>query len=415
MNQPVRPPPVKSASPVAAQAGRSMDSETTDAAPAQRPAPPPKVVKAGAATVTAMVLVALAGIAAVLWAWHLWPFTSTTEVTENSYVRGQVTALAPQVTGYVTEVLVRDFQFVKAGDPLVKIDDRTYRQQLAQAEAQHDIAKAALANVDETMAQAVATVAVRKAALDQAVAELAQAKANYARVDSLAQKGIKAETDLDSAVATLKVAEAGVSAAEANVTLAEAQVRATEVSRTGLTAQVQAAEANVDLARINLGNTVIAAPTDGQISESSVRQGQYVSAGTQLMFLVPPARWIVANFKETQTAHMQVGQPATVEVDGLDGAAFQGVVEELAPATGSEFSVLKADNASGNFTKVVQRIPVRIRLVEGQPLADRLRPGMSVIARIDTGAAVAKPSLAPVSESLLPRSRARSRGGAIAG
>lgn len=223
-----------------------------------------------------------------------------------------------------------------------------------------------------------------------AAAQLAEAKAAYERVSSLAQKGIRAETDLDSAVAALKVAEAGVSAAEANVSLAEAQVRATDVSRSGLTAQVHAAEAAVDLARINLGNTVITAPADGQISESSVRKGQYVTAGTQLMFLVPPTRWIVANYKETQTAHMQVGQPVTIDVDGLDGAALQGTVEELAPATGSEFSVLKADNASGNFTKVVQRIPVRIRLAEDQPMAERLRPGMSVIARVET--APARPS-----------------------
>jgi multidrug resistance efflux pump len=387
MNQPVRPPAPESTTAVTAHARRSMDSETTDAAPSQRSAPPPKVAKAGVATVLAMLLVALAGAAAVLWAWHLRPFTSTVEVTENAYVRGQVTALSSQVSGYVTEVPVRDYQFVTAGQPLVRVDDRIYRQQLAQAEAQLDIAKAALANVDQTMAQTVATVAVRKAALDQATAQLAQAKASYERVSSLTRKGIRAETDLDSAVANLKVAEAGVAAAEANVSLAEAQVRATDVSRSGLAAQVHAAEAAVDLARINLGNTVIAAPADGQISESSVRKGQYVSAGTQLMFLVPPARWVVANYKETQTAGMAVGQPATIEVDGLDGTALHGVVEELAPATGSEFSVLKADNASGNFTKVVQRIPVRIRLLDDQPLAGRLRPGMSVIARVDTAPA----------------------------
>ena len=391
MNQPIRPPSPEATTAVTSHARRSMDTETTDAAPSpQRPAPPPKVAKAGVATVFGMLLVAFAGTAAVLWAWHLWPFTSTVEVTENAYVRGQVTALASQVSGYVTEVPVRDFQVVKAGDPLVRVDDRIYRQQLEQAVAQLDIAKASLANVDQTMAQNVATVAVRKAALDQAAAQLAEAKAAYERVSSLAQKGIRAETDLDGAVAALKVAEAGVSAAEANVSLAEAQVRATDVSRSGLAAQVHAAEAAVDLARINLGNTVITAPADGQISESSVRKGQYVTAGTQLMFLVPPTRWIVANYKETQTAHMQVGQPVTIDVDGLDGAALQGTVEELAPATGSEFSVLKADNASGNFTKVVQRIPVRIRLADDQPLTERLRPGMSVIARVET--APARPS-----------------------
>lgn len=396
MNKPLRPPSPEETSKISVRT-RSMDDETTDAAPIQ-PSAPPKVIRAGFVTVAAMLLVALAGSAAILWAWHLWPFTSTIEVTENSYVRGQVTALSSQVSGYVTEVPVRDFQFVKAGDPLVKVDGRIYRQQLAQAEAQLDVAKASLTNVDETMAQNVATVAVRKAALDQATAQLDQAKAAYDRINSLTEKGIRAETDLDSAVASLKVAEAGVSSAEASIRLAEAQVRATDVSRSGLEAQVHSAEAAVDLARINLGNTVIAAPADGQISESSVRKGQYVTAGTQLMFLVPPARWIVANYKETQTAHMQVGQPVTIEVDGLGGASVQGVVEELAPAAGSEFSVLKADNASGNFTKVVQRIPVRIRLLDGQPLAERLRPGMSVIARVDTASVEANPA-APIQTS----------------
>lgn len=387
MNQPLRPPLPEATATVTAHTRRSMDNETTDAAPSQRSATPPKVAKASFTMIIAMVAVAFVGSAAVLWAWHLWPFISTVEVTENSYVHGQVTALASQATGYVTEVSVRDFQFVKTGEQLVRVDDRIYRQQLKQAEAQLDIVKASLANVDQTMAQNVATVAVRQAALDQARAQLAQLKATYERVSSLAQKGIRAETDLDSAVANLKVAAAGVSAAEANVSLSNAQVRAVDVSRSGLTAQVRAAEAAVDLARINLGNTVITAPTDGQISESSVRKGQYVAAGTQLMFLVPPTRWIVANYKETQTAHMQVGQPATVDVDGLGGASLRGAVEELAPAAGSEFSVLKADNASGNFTKVVQRIPVRIRLLEGQPLVERLRPGMSVIVRVDTASA----------------------------
>lgn len=391
MNQPIRPPVAERTATMNAHVRRGMDSETTDAAPA--PSAPPKVAKASVAMVVAMSLVALAGAAVVLWAWHLWPFTSTVEVTENSYVRGQVTALSSQVSGYVTDVPVRDFQFVKAGQPLVRVDDRVYRQQLEQATAQLDIAKASLSNVDQTMAQSVATVAVRKATLDQAKAQLDQAKAAFDRVNSLTGKGIRAETDLDTAVANLKVAEASVAAAEANITLAEAQVRATEVSRSGLEAQVHAAEAAVDLAQINLGNTVITAPADGQISESSVRKGQYVTQGTQLMFLVPPARWIVANYKETQTAHMQIGQPVTIQVDGLDGASLRGTVEEMAPAAGSEFSVLKADNASGNFTKVVQRIPVRIRLVDGQPLADRLRPGMSVIAKVDTAPAKSSEAL----------------------
>jgi multidrug resistance efflux pump len=365
MNQTVPPSATENATPVAA----------------------PKLIKASAPTVAAALVVALAGATAILWAWHLGPFDSPIEATDNAYVRGQVTVLSPQVSGYVKEVLVRDFEHVKAGQPLIRIDDRIYTEQLAQAEAQRDLAAANLANAEQTMAQGVATVDVRKAAFDQANAQLAQVEANFKRVSSLTDKGFKAETDLDGATSSLKVAEAAVDAAKANVTLAEVQVKAAEVSRTGLAAQLRAAEAAVDLARINLGNTVVSAPQDGQISENSARTGQYVTTGSQLMFLVPNARWVVANFKETQTAHMTIGQHVSIAVDGLGGAMLDGTVEEMAPATGSEFSVLKADNASGNFTKVVQRIPVRIHIRDGQPAIDRLRPGMSVTARVDTSPA----------------------------
>jgi multidrug resistance efflux pump len=144
-------------------------------------------------------------------------------------------------------------------------------------------------------------------------------------------------------------------------------------------------------AQINLDNTTVRAPSDGQASEVSVRQGQYVAAGSQLLYVVPPQLWVIANFKETQTAQVRTGQPARFTVDGLGGAALTGKVLEIAPATGSEFSVLKADNATGNFTKVVQRLPVKIAIDADQPLAARLRPGMSVIAHVDTREHKAQP------------------------
>ena len=171
---------------------------------------------------------------------------------------------------------------------------------------------------------------------------------------------------------------------------------------------MQAAEAQLGLAKIDLANTVVRAPRAGQLSEVSVRLGQYVTAGSQLLFLVPDSLWVVANFKETQTAHMQVGQPANFTVDALDGAQLAGHVSEIAPATGSEFSVLRADNATGNFTKVVQRLQARIAIDADQSMATRLRPGMSVIARVDTQA---KPpdqqpaaTAAPASSSASPSS-----------
>ena len=172
-----------------------------------------------------------------------------------------------------------------------------------------------------------------------------------------------------------------------------APLKATRVAREGREANGASARAQLQNARINLANTVILAPRDGQVSEASVRPGQYVSAGSQLLYLVPDTVWIVANFKETQIHHMRIGQPAWFTVDSFGRQRVRGRVEQLAPATGSEFSVLRPDNASGNFTKVVQRLPVRIRIDPDQPLARRLRPGMSVIAHVDTsGGGPAEPA-----------------------
>ena len=186
------------------------------------------------------------------------------------------------------------------------------------------------------------------------------------------------------AVATAELGRGNMLQAKANIAIAEETIKSTEVARATLQAKVKSAEAALGLARIDMDNTVVTAPAAGQVSEASVRQGQYVTAGSQLLFLVPDTRWVVANFKETQTAGIHVGQLARFTVDGLDGAEFQGHVERIAPATGSEFSVLRADNASGNFTKVVQRLPVRIAIEADQPDMERLRPGMSVIAKVDT-------------------------------
>lgn len=367
-----------------------MARETSDAAPAATVAVhPPKTLRASPHTVLLMAMVGVVGALLVLWAWRLGPFDTSVEATDNSYVRGQVTALAPQVSGAVREVLVSDFQHVRGGDPLVKIDDRLYRHQLEQALGQREVAEAALRNNLQSQSQAETTIAMRRASLAQARAELQRAQAAFQRTNTLSDQGFRSAKERDDVTAAQSIAEAALSSAEANVVLAEQQAEATRVAHAGLEAQLKTAEAQVDLARLNLANTVITAPQDGQISEASVRPGQYVSAGAQLMFLIPPKRWIVANFKETQTAAMRVGQPATFTVDGLNGVEFRGRIEEIAPATGSEFSVLRADNASGNFTKVVQRIPIRISIASDQNRLNRLRPGMSVTTRIDTATAPA--------------------------
>jgi multidrug resistance efflux pump len=318
-----------------------------------RPQPPSR---------TAMIVIAIlaiGGVLAVLAAWRLPPFATANQSTDNAYVRGRTTVIAPQVSGYVTKVYVRDFADVTAGQPLVQIDDRIYRQRVDQATAQ----VAAVANAE---------------------AQLMRAQADMNRVNDLVTDGSVSQRERDQTLAALRQAQAAVQQARAAREIAQQDIRTVQVGRGGQRAGVSGAEAARRLAQIDLANTVIRAPEAGRLSEVGVRVGQYVTAGSQLMFLVPPETWVIANFKEAQTARMAVGQPATFTVDGLAGAKLTGRVERISPAAGSEFAVLKADNATGNFTKVPQRIAVRIRIDPGQQLIQRLRPGMSVQASVDT-------------------------------
>lgn len=351
------------------------------------PTEPPKIDKASSRLIIIMAVVAVVGVALVLWAWQLGPFRSTMVTTENSYVRGQMTVLAPQVNGYVEKVLVRDYQRVKTGDVLVQIDDRIYRQQLDQTRGQLAAAQANLSNVTQTSEQNQAEIEARRADLSAAEAEKERAQADEARVDELAERGSVSLRERDRIRAGARTATANVAKARAAVRIARESAKATSVSREGFEAQIGSAQAQVRLAQINLENTVIRAPRDGQLGEASVRLGQYVTAGSQLMFLVPDVLWVVANYKETQVRDIRPGQVATFTVDALGGTHLTGRVEGFAPATGSEFSVLRPDNASGNFTKVVQRLPVRITIDPNQPVATRLRPGMSVVTSIDTARA----------------------------
>lgn len=209
-------------------------------------------------------------------------------------------------------------------------------------------------------------------------------------MDELVKDGSVSVRERDETRATAQAARAKVKQAEAAIAVAEEQVKSTRVSRGSLQADVDTAQANLRLAQIDLDNTVIRAPRAGRLSEISVRQGQYLAAGSQLMYLVPDQLWVVANFKETQTKDMRQGQMASFSVDALGGARLTGTVEAFAPATGSEFSLLRADNATGNFTKVVQRIPVRIAIDPRQSMHARLVPGMSVIAHVETHGTVSE-------------------------
>ncbi len=363
----------------------------TDTAPAPS-APPASAAPAAPeprkrvlwAVVAAIVAVFAVGL--VLYAWRLPPFTGHVQRTDNAYVRGQVTIISPQVSGYVTAVPVQDFQRVQQGQLLAQVDDRTYRQRLEQAEAALHSAEAALSNSTQSQASARGAVAQQRASIAAAQAALTKAQADADRARTLKAGGWVSQSNVDIAVAALRSAQAQLAQAQAAEGVAQTGVTSAVVNRDSLAAAVENARAAVRLAQIDLANTRIIAPRAGRLGEIGVRQGQYVTAGTQLMGLVPDAVWVTANMKETQMRDIRVGQPVEITVDALGGQTLRGRVERIAPAAGSEFSVIRPDNATGNFTKVAQRIPVRIRLDPGQPGMDRLAPGMSVVATVDTRA-----------------------------
>ncbi|NIJ21913.1 multidrug resistance efflux pump [Sphingomonas naasensis] len=374
------PPPPVEAEPVEPVPPPTAEGADPPPAPEARRWSPPRPGPVGLAII---VLLVIGAIVAILLALRVGPFAAGVESTENAYVRGQVTIVSPQVNGYVVQVPVQDFANVEAGTVLARIDDRIYRQRVEQARANLATARASLANNPQDAASRAASLGSQQAGVAAARAQLARAQADNARVEALARQGFVARRDLDVSRAALRQAQADLRQAEAGQTIAEQDIRSVEVGRGGLEAGVEAAEAALRLAEIDLANTVIRAPVAGQLGEIGVRQGQYVTAGTQLMSLVPHQLWVIANFKEAQTARIRPGAAARFRVDALGGERLTGHVEELSPAAGSEFAVIRPDNASGNFVKVPQRIAVRIRIDPDQPAAARLRPGMSVEAEVE--------------------------------
>ncbi|NKJ02419.1 HlyD family secretion protein [Novosphingobium sp. SG707] len=321
----------------------------------------------------------------VLAAWGLPPFSAGNENTDNAYVRGRTTVIAPQVSGYVMQVLVRDYETVKPGQLLVKIDDRIYRARVEQARANLAAAEAALANSTQARAARTAGLEGQVAGVASAQAQLVRARADMDRANDLVRDGSISLRERDQTLAALALAQAQVRQSRASTEIGRQDIRTVDVGRGGLEAQVQAARAQLHAAEIDLEHTVIRAPEGGRLGEVSIRVGAYVTNGTQLLAVVPPERWIIANMKEAQTGHIRPGQSVSFTVDALAGETFVGRVERLAPAAGSEFAVLKQDNATGNFVKIPQRIGVRIAVDPRQRAAARLLPGMSVEVSIDTG------------------------------
>lgn len=330
------------------------------------------------------ILLVLVGVATALFAWGLPPFNSGDVTTNNAYVRGRTIVVSPQVGGYLVDVPVADFQRVRKGDLLARIDDRPFQEKLLQGEATAAAQQANLANSQQSLRSARAQLDLQDAGVASAQAALQKAQADMNRINELVGEGSVSLRERDQARAALQQSQAAVRQAQAQRAIANEQIRSVQVGRGALEAQVKGANASKGLALFELSRTEVRAPRDGQLSEVAAREGQLVNAGTQLMFIVPEDLWVIANFKEAQTAKMRVGQLATLEVDALGGARLTGKVQSIAPAAGSEFSLIKPDTGAGNFVKVPQRIAVRIVLSPGQKMARRLGPGMSVVATVDT-------------------------------
>ena len=349
--------------------------------------PPSKLIPTAKRTLILMFLVLIIGIGIILWAWKIGPFNSAVESTDNSYIKGKTTVLSSQINGYVKDVLVSDFDHVKKGQVLMHIDATTYDQKVTQAEAGVDQAKNNLSNQSQNIAQRKADIVAAEAKVEQARTAYQLSLAQQQRYQQLGDSGAASKSEQDKAVADTQNNLALLQQAQANVLVAQEALKTAQVAETGLKAQVTNAAAQLDQAQTTKNYSSIIAPMDGQLGEVNPRVGQYVAAGTQLLYLIPQQTWVTANFKETQIANMKIGQKAWFTVDALNHQKFTGHVEQISPAAGSEFSVLKADNATGNFTKVVQRIAVRIAIDPNQTGIENLRPGMSVISSVDTHSA----------------------------
>jgi len=314
--------------------------------------------------------------------WTVWRFQVS---TDDAYVKADNTTIAPKVSGYLGDVLVGDNEQVKAGQVLAKIDDRDFRVALDQAKADVEAARAAVATKQAllTAQQSIIDAARATIAVDQA--NLTFAEQDDKRYSQLASSGYGSVQNAQQAASRIATARASVARDTASLANATSQLDVLKAEVAQAQATIVRDEALQRQAELNLSYTTIVSPVDGVVGNRTLRVGQYVQAGTQLMAVVPmAAAYIIANYKETQLTDVRPGQPVAIEVDMFPGVAFSGHVDSIAPASGQEFALLPPDNATGNFTKVVQRIPVKVVLDPGSPLAGELRPGMSVYPTIGT-------------------------------
>jgi membrane fusion protein (multidrug efflux system) len=326
-------------------------------------------------------------LAAASYGYQYWSVGQYIETTDDAYVGGNVTDLSPRVSGQIAAIAVTDNQLVHAGDLLVKIDDRYFRAALNKALAAVAGAQASLANLTATRVLQLALISEARADVASAGAETVLARANQSRYARLAASQAGSLQDSQTAEANFQRAAAAGDKAQAALLAAQAQLAVIDTQAQQAQAALAGAEADLATARLNLSYTEIRAPVDGVIGNRSAHLGGYATEGAQLVSIVPSAGlWVDANFKEDQLAHMQPGDSVTITADVLPDDKITGRVASLAPASGAVFSVLPAENATGNFTKIVQRVPVRILLDGAAGNLGLLRPGLSVTASVDTRA-----------------------------
>lgn len=358
-----------------------------------RPATPPRTAR------WKLVLGVVAGVALLGWLSQLALHAYRYEKTDDAYLTGHLHQISPQLDAQVKEILVTDNQAVRAGDILVRLDPRQFELAVQKAQAALEQARAQANETHAASAQADAQVAETEARVKQAEAQLAQtaAQLDLARLaltrseQLFAKGGVITDADLDNARGAFHAAEAAHAANQANVTAARASIGSAQAAQTSARAQVAAATANIAVAEAavrdaerQLGYTTLTAPADGRVGNKSVEVGNRVVAGQTLFSLVASDAWIVANFKETQLARMHASQDVELEVDALPGHVLHGKIDSIAPASGAQFALLPPDNATGNFNKVIQRVPVKITLDDASrhELGDRLRLGLSVIVNV---------------------------------
>jgi membrane fusion protein (multidrug efflux system) len=332
-------------------------------------------------------IVAIAAATAILFAarWDSWVGARIDQTTDDAYVKGDITPLSAKIEGYVSKVAVSDYQSVKAGDLLVEIEDDDYLAREAQAEAELAGAEAAIANLKAHKAEQHSQIDQAQSAIAATQADVDRTKLEAKRQGALLASTYGTQQKVEQAAAEEKRFEATLARNQAELESERRQMGVLDTQESQLRADMKAKRASLDLANITLGYTRIAAPVDGMVGERGVRAGQYVRPGAQVISVVPlDTVWVVANYKEPQLARVAVGQRASITVDTFPGVTISGHVDSIAPASGSQFTLLPPDNATGNFTKVVQRIPVKILIDPGNALAGKLRPGMSVIATIHT-------------------------------